>query len=165
MPETIVVSVDVYQCLKKQGQSSASALMLIATSDGSVLEATITNEFQGYKAVSMATAESQSLKEKINFDVSLSFTAPPSHSSFRPLICRNMLITHSRTSRFVYFWNMNFRTREKILPLPAPPLFLTKMNTKSVLLIGSQESSGSTLKLYELEWSAGVYLREVSLCG
>lgn len=36
--------------------------MLIATSDGSILEATITNEFQGYKAVNMATAETQVLK-------------------------------------------------------------------------------------------------------
>ncbi len=57
MPETIIVNLDVYQCQRKQGnQNIASAVMLIATSDGSVLEATITNEFQGYKAVNMATA-------------------------------------------------------------------------------------------------------------
>ncbi len=129
---------DIYQCLKKQGQSSAPALMLIATSDGSVLEATITNEFQGYKAVSMATAESQSLKEKINFDISLAFTSPPSQHAFRSLLCRNILVTHSNKTRLVYFWNMNFRSREKIFPLPAPPLFIAKMNTKTVLLIGSQ---------------------------
>jgi hypothetical protein len=44
MPETIIVSIDIYQCLRKQsGQSNGSALMLIGTSDGSVLEATITN--------------------------------------------------------------------------------------------------------------------------
>lgn len=160
-----MVNVDIYQCMKKQGQSSGSALMLIATSDGSVLEATITNEFQGYKAVSLVTAESQPLKEKINFDISLSFAAPPSHNDFRSLVCRNMLITHSRKSRFVYFWNMNFRSREKIFPLAGPALLVSKMNTRTVLLIGSQEPSGNTLKLYQLGWSAGVYLRDVSLCG
>lgn len=165
MSETIVVSVDIYQCAKKQGQNNASALMLIATSDGSVLEATITNEFQGYKAVSMVTAESQSLKEKINFDISLSFTAPPSHNDFRSLVCRNMLITHSRKSSFVYFWNMNFRSREKIFPLTGPTLLVSKMKTKTVLLIGAQEPSGNTLKLYQLGWSAGVYLRDISFCG
>jgi hypothetical protein len=57
MPETIIVNIDIYQCQKKQGnQNSASALMLIATSDGSILEATITNEFQGYKAVTLMTS-------------------------------------------------------------------------------------------------------------
>lgn len=38
MPESIIVNVDIYQCQKKIGnQNSTSALMLIATSDGSVL--------------------------------------------------------------------------------------------------------------------------------
>lgn len=38
MPESIIVNIDVYQCLKKaSNQNSTSALMLIATSDGSVL--------------------------------------------------------------------------------------------------------------------------------
>jgi hypothetical protein len=44
MPETIIVNIDIYQCQKKQGsQNSASTLVLIATSDGSIFEATITN--------------------------------------------------------------------------------------------------------------------------
>jgi hypothetical protein len=44
MPETIIVNIDIYQCQKKQGsQKSASTLVLIATSDGSIFEGTITN--------------------------------------------------------------------------------------------------------------------------
>jgi hypothetical protein len=56
MPDTIIVSIDIYQCLRKQGSQNSAALMLIATSDGSIFEATITNEFQGYRAITLVTA-------------------------------------------------------------------------------------------------------------
>jgi hypothetical protein len=39
------------------------------------------------------------------------------------------------------------------------------MNRKSVFLIGLQESAGISLKMYVIEWSAGIYIRSITPCG
>lgn len=111
------------------------------------------------------TSESQALKEKINFDISLAFTAPPNIHPFKFQLARNLLITYSERSQFLFIWNLNFDTREKIFPLQNVPLFLSKMNQREVIAVGLQDATGACLKMYELEWSAGVYLRAITAVG
>jgi hypothetical protein len=62
MPECPITSIDVYQCMKTQGTEHPPTLLLVATADGSVMEARIHNEFQGYQAYSTGTGESAPMK-------------------------------------------------------------------------------------------------------
>lgn len=163
MPNCSIISLDVFHCQKKQGSEiSLSTLLLIATSDGSILQATISNEFQGYKAVVISTAQTQNLKEKINFDISVALSAPSNQHTYRFVVCNNMLITYSNKISFLYFWNIHFHTREQILPLSSPPLFVSTLNAQPIILVGQQDQSTISVKMFRMQWAAGTYLRSVT---